>query len=111
MHFHTHSYNSQLFTGFALIFGTFVKWKMIRFLTIDTPWKTAINGLILFEQLINIVNGPVIFMQLLKIFNPEPLCPMFANIVFCRVIEATVVFAMTHRSLGGTVIAGVRQVQ
>ena len=87
-----------------------MKCKMIRFLTTDRPCKTAIDSLILFEQLINLVNGPVILMQLLRIFNPQPLCPLFRNIVFCRAMEATVTFALCHRSLGGTVIAGVRQV-
>ena len=35
---------------------------------------------------------------------------MFENVAFCRSMEAAVVFALCHRWMGGTVIAGVRSV-
>ena len=101
----------HIFTGLALLFGTFVKCKMIRFLKAPRHHKTAIDDLTLFEQLINLLNGPVISMQLLRILNPPPLWCIFESNVVCRITEATVMFALCHRSLGGTVIAGVRQVQ
>ena len=84
---------------------------MIQFLRAPRHHKTAIDDLTLFEQLINLLNGPVICMQLLRILNPPLLRPLFENIVVCRMTEATVMLALCHRSLGGTVIAGVRQVR
>ena len=99
------------FPGLALLLGTFVKCKMIQFLRAPRHHKTAIDDLTLFEQLINLLNGPVICMQLLRILNPPLLRPLFENIVVCRMTEATVMLALCHRSLGGTVIAGVRQVR
>ena len=47
--------------------GTYVEHKMEQFLMSAKTNKTVIDGLVLFEQRVNLLNGPVILMQLLWI--------------------------------------------
>ena len=56
-----------IITGFSILVGTYVDRKMEQFLTSPKTNKTVIDGLVLFEQRVNLFNGPVILMQLLWI--------------------------------------------
>ena len=51
--------------------GTYVERKMEQFLQSPKTKKTVINGLVLFEQRVNLLNVPLILMQLLWIMASD----------------------------------------
>ena len=53
--------------------GTYVERKMEQFLQSPKTKKTVINGLVLFEQRVNLLNVPLIAMQLLWILASDSL--------------------------------------
>ena len=96
--------------GICLLLGSLVKFKMIQYLRAPRPHRSLIDDLTLFEQQVNLMNGPVILLQLLRILDPRPLHLLFNNVWFCWTMEALVLFTVSHRAVGGTIIAGVRYV-
>ena len=96
--------------GICLLLGSLVKFKMIQYLRAPRPHRSLIDDLTLFEQQVNLMNGPVILLQLLRILDPRPLHLLFSNVWFCWTMEALVLFTVSHRAVGGTIIAGVRYV-
>ena len=94
--------------GICLLLGSLVKFKMIQYLRAPRPHRSLIDDLTLFEQQVNLMNGPVILLQLLRILDPRPLHILFNNVWFCWIMEVVVLFTVSHRSVGGTIIAGVR---
>ena len=98
----------QTIIGICLLLGSLVKFKMIQYLRAPRPHRSLIDDLTLFEQQVNLMNGPVILLQLLRILDPRPLHPLFNNVWFCWIMEAMVLFTVSHRAVGGTIIAGVR---
>ena len=99
-------------TGFALIFGTFIKFSIIRYLRQRGRRSTAtiiqLDELVLFEQTVNIVNAPLIIMNLLHLSIPAYTEQIFENLVCCSVWYMLFMFTTFHRTIGGLGIAGVR---
>ena len=60
-----------LIAGFSALMGTYVERKMEQFLKSPKTKKTVINGLVLFEQRVNLLNVPLILMQLLWILASD----------------------------------------
>ena len=98
----------DIILGISFLLGSLVKFKMIQYLRAPRPHRSLIDDLTLFEQQVNLINGPVILLQLLRILDPRPLHPLFNNVWFCWIMEAMVLFTVSHRAVGGTIIAGVR---
>ena len=87
-----------------------MKFRMIQHMSAPRAHRSGIDDLTLFEQKVNLMNGPVILLQMLRILDLDPLRALWRDAMFCWTMEATVLFTVCHRALGGTVIAGVRQV-
>ena len=100
----------DIILGICFLLGSLVKFKMIQYLRAPRPHRSLIDDLTLFEQQVNLMNGPVILLQLLRILDPYPLQLLFNNDWFCWMMEALVLFTVSHRSVVGTIIAGVRYV-
>ena len=63
--------HEMLPTVCSVIAGTYVERKMEQFLQSPKTKKTVINGLVLFEQRVNLLNVPLILMQLLWIMASD----------------------------------------
>ena len=64
-----------MIAGFSILMGTYVERKMEQFLPSPKTKKNVINGLVLFEQRVNLLNVPLILMQLLWILASDSRFP------------------------------------
>ena len=84
----------------------------------QTHQRTTINGLILFEQYMNMLCAPIIIIQLLRVlvelmptFLPTPFTSqLFSNSIISRIVDSLMMTTFCHRAFGGTIIAGARYV-
>ena len=94
-----------------LLTGTYVKFKIIRYLQSvkkSTDAILEVDDLALFEQRVNFFAAPLILMQVIRLIFP--LKQILGNIWFCSFWFSFNMFVLFHRAIGGLGIAGVRQV-
>ena len=94
-----------------LLTGTYVKFKILRYLQSvkkSTDAILEVDDLVMFEQRVNLVAAPLIFMQVIRLIFP--LKEILGNIWFCSIWYSFHMLVLFHRAIGGLGIAGVRQV-
>ena len=69
------------------------------------PQTSAINNLILLEQLFNALNLPVICVQLARVILPDMSKRLISNYPFCISVQWVGVLALLNRSFGSMGIA------